>query len=161
MAKKDEEKPLPTIEECMSALAALTATVSGLAASMKSLNDKPVATMSAVEELKTQLIAESAERTKLAAAQTTFISEQTAKLAEIAKTRAALGLKGDEVAGKLAAGADHEPVDADRSKKTYLALVEAKKAEGKLSATDCHRYVMNAHPEAYRQHQIDGGILRK
>lgn len=167
MAAKDDKK-MPTIEECVAAMSAMQTAIDTLASSMKALTAQPVATMSAVDELKTTLAAFKAENEKLAKEQADFITTQNEKLATLARERQALGLKAGD-AKKLSEAEEQEAErtrlaavrDADAKKpKTYLALVEAKKAEGKLSASECHRYVMSTNPEAYRKHQIDTGIVR-
>ncbi len=166
---KTEDKKLPTIEECVAAMAVMNAAIAELAASIKSINAQPAVPMSAVDELKTQLAAERAEREKLATEQKEFITAQTEKLATMARERAALGLRVGEVK-KLTEAEEQETErvrlaaerDADAKKpKTYLALVQAKKAEGKLSAHECHRYVMTTNPKAYADHQIELGLVRR
>lgn len=168
MASK--EKPAPTIEECMSAISAMTATIDGLNASITAMKGAPApASLSAVDELKTQLAAEKTARETLATEQANFISEQKAQLAALAKEKSALGLNAND-AKKLTEGQEQEAervrLAAEKAKentkpKSYNELVAAKKAEGKLSASDCHRYVMSAHPDAYAAHHKALGIVKE
>lgn len=166
---KDEKKTPPTIDECMAAVTEMAGKLAEFNAAMTALKSAPAAaSLSAFEELKVQLAAEKTARETLAAEQATFITEQKATLAALAKEKAALGLNAGD-AKKLAEGEEQETervrlaaakAKEDKTPKTYLALVAAKKAEGKLSASDCHRYVMNAHADAYAAHQIAQGIVK-
>ena len=90
-------------------------------------------------------------------------SNFTEQLSAIKQTNAALGLKPG--AGNIqAAAGSPEPTPGDRADgkkdegKDYLSLVKAKKSEGKMSASDCHREVMQCNPEAYRAYLNSKGI---
>lgn len=169
MAKADEKKTAPTIDECMAAVTEMAGKLAEFNAAMTAMKSAPAsASLSAVDELNVTLKAIKADQEKLSAEQATFITEQKATLATLAKERAALGLNS-ESAKKLTEGEEQETervrlaaakAKEDKTPKTYLALVAAKKAEGKLSAPDCHRYVMSAHADAYAAHQIAQGIVK-
>lgn len=169
MAKTDDKKTPPTVEECMAMLSEHAAKLAEFTATLTSMKAAPApVTLAAVDELKVTLAAIKEQNVQLAAAQAKFVTEQTEKLTLIAKTNAALGLKAgiaavltgspEEEAERVRLAAEKE---ADAKKpKTFLALVEAKKAEGKLQASECHRYVMNAHPEAYQAHLEKLGVVK-
>lgn len=167
---KDEKKSAPTIDECMSAITEMAGKLAEFNSAMAALKSAPAAaSLSAVEELNVTLKAIKADQEKLASDQATFITDQKATLANMAKEKAALGLNAGE-AKKLAEGQEQETervrLAAEKAKeeskpKSYTELVAAKKLEGKLSASDCHRYVMNAHPEAYAAHHKALGIVKE
>ena len=164
MAKETEKAPL-TVDDCMAALTSLSETVKGLAASFASLS-KPAApvtdpaVMSAIDELKTQLKA-TAELVEKQAGEITKLS------AGESRKNAALGLKASDA--KLADVQEQEAErvrlaaekDADGKKpKGFLALVKAKKDEGKLSAYEAHRQTMAAHPGEYEAYLIQTGVAK-
>jgi hypothetical protein len=173
MASKEQPKPTPTLEECMSQISEMASKFAEFQASLASLTAAPAAAPAAlsaeVAELKTSLAAERTARETLAAEQNTFISEQTVKMAALGKERAALGMKSTE-AGTLAAGNELEPerirlaaeAAAAKKPKTFRELVIAKRTENtKLSAFDANREVMTANPEAYQEHLKSRGVIRE
>lgn len=149
----DDQKQ-PTLQDCMSAISALTASVSALAGTVAEMKKSD-----AGEQLKATL---SEVNTKLAA--------QATAIAEVKQTAAALGQKPGAAAGTGADAAsetERQRLAAENAQKgkNYLALVDDEKkaraadlASGKLKAGDIHKIVMNANPEKYREHLKATGI---
>lgn len=168
MAKPDDKKTPPTIEECMAMLSDHAAKMAEFTAKLDALKTAPaVATMSAVDELKIQLSAEKSAREELAAAQNNFITEQKAAIATMAKERSALGLSAKE-AKDLTPNAEQEAervrLSADKGKekpKSYLDAVKtARSANSKLSAHDAHKAVQTAEPALYRSYLVGMGVTK-
>lgn len=136
----------PTLAECLAQISSLSTALAELKAA--AAPDKGKEAMSAISELRTELAA---------------IKESQVTLS---KERAALGLKAeDAVVLKALADAESERVrlkaEADKNKpKSYLELVEAKKAEGKLKPSECHRAVMSSNPKEYALHLAANGVTK-
>ncbi|MBS0328229.1 MAG: hypothetical protein JSR30_00120 [Proteobacteria bacterium] len=151
----------PSIEDCMKALSALTETVTGLNAAVAKLSapvvDKDKDGMAAVKELQTQLAA-------LKTSQETFITEQKAELAKIAKEKASLGLSAEKITAlsTLAEQTERERLEAEKSgaEKNYLQLVDAHVESTKCKRSDAHTHVQRTKPDAYRAHLAAKGTVK-
>lgn len=145
----------PTLQDCMSAISALTSSVSALAGTVS------------------QLQQQSAGASQMAATLTEIngkLSAQAGEIATIKQTAAALGQRPGNGGGANADAAsetERQRLSAEqaRAAKTYPQLVEDEKAarkadldSGKLKAGDVHKLVMNAHPEKYREHLKATGV---
>lgn len=149
-----DEKKDPTLQDCMTAISTLTASVSALAGTVTEMQKKPDGAAQMAASLK-----EVSEK----------LSAQATTISEIKQTAAALGQKpgtGGQAAD-AAAETERQRLAAEKEKgeKTYPQLVEDEKKarqadldSGKLKAGDVHKIVMTAHPAKYREHLKSGGI---
>ncbi len=169
MAKTEDKKTPPTIDECMAAITEMAGQFAEFNTAMGALKAAPAAaSMAAVDELKTQLAAEKTARETLAAEQATFITEQKATIANLAKERAALGLSAKDAKDLSASGeqeAERVRLAADKGNakpKSYLDAVKAERsANSKLSAYEAHKSVQKAQPDLYHDHLVSQGIAKK
>lgn len=151
----EPKKTEPSLQDCMTAISTLTASVSALAGTVTEMQ-KNAAGVGQMAATLTEV------NTKLAAQATT--------IGEIQKTAAALGQKpgaGGGGGADAAAETERQRLAAEKAKgdKTYLQLVDDMKTErkadleaGKLKGSDVHKIVMTAHPQKYREHLKAGGI---
>lgn len=152
----DPKPTPPTIEECMARLSKLADDFTAMQASIAKMAAPPAAAPAVDAELK---------------ASVTKLTEQMTTLSEsfnqMKRTASSLGLPAGAAAKPTAEEVDEEKErlrlaaekEADAKKpKSYLQLVEAKKAEGKMSGAEAHRQVMKSNPDAYRDHLKARGV---
>lgn len=168
-----DKKTEPSIADCMTAIAALAATVG-------KLSTPPVAPADKVEA--------SAKPDELSATLAKInetLAAQGAELLKLKKEKAALGITvggskaktAEQLAADAAAGDDTAAVGSDELERTrlaadklkagapksFLGAVDAKVKEsaGKLKRSDASRLVMKESPALYEAHLLSKGVVRE